>query len=94
MLADMKKALRINNTAYDGEIQDLIDEARQDLVVAGLSEAVVNNEIDVDPLVKRAIRTYVKANFGWDNPDATKLQNSYEMIKGHLSLSGDYDVIS
>jgi uncharacterized phage protein (predicted DNA packaging) len=94
MLADMKKALRINNTAYDEEIQDLIDEARQDLILAGLSETVVNNKTNVDPLIKRAIRTYVKANFGWDNPDTTKLQNSYEMLKGHLSLAGDYDAIS
>jgi uncharacterized phage protein (predicted DNA packaging) len=94
MLADMKRALRINNTAYDDEIIDLIDEARGDLILSGLSESVVNNETVVDPLIKRAIRTYVKANFGWDNPDSTKLQDSYEMLKGHLSLSGDYDAIS
>jgi uncharacterized phage protein (predicted DNA packaging) len=90
----MKKALRVNNTAYDVEIEDLIAEARQDLIVAGLSEEVVNNEVEIDPLIKRAIRTYVKANFGWDNPDAEKLQQSYEMLKGHLSLAGDYNAIS
>jgi uncharacterized phage protein (predicted DNA packaging) len=94
MLADMKKALRVNNTAYDVEIEDLIAEARQDLIVAGLSNEVVNNEVETDPLIKRAIRTYVKANFGWDNPDAEKLQQSYEMLKGHLSLAGDYNAIS
>jgi uncharacterized phage protein (predicted DNA packaging) len=94
MLSDMKKALRINNTAYDDEIEDLIEEARGDLILSGLSESVVNNQVDVDPLIKRAIRTYVKANFGWDNPDYARLQNSYEMLKGHLSLSGDYNAIS
>jgi uncharacterized phage protein (predicted DNA packaging) len=93
MLADMKKALRISNTAYDDEITDLIDEARQDLILSGLSETVVKNETEVDPLIKRAIRTYVKANFGWDNPDSEKLNHSYEMLKGHLSLAGDYDAI-
>jgi uncharacterized phage protein (predicted DNA packaging) len=94
LLTDMKKALRINNIAYDTEIEDLIAEARQDLIVAGLSNEVVNNEVEIDPLIKRAIRTYVKANFGWDNPDSEKLQQSYEMLKGHLSLAGDYNAIS
>jgi uncharacterized phage protein (predicted DNA packaging) len=90
----MKLALRISSDAYDTDVSDLIDEARRDLIVAGLSEEVVNDEVEIDPLIKRAIRTYVKANFGWDNPDAEKLQQSYEMLKGHLSLAGDYNAIS
>lgn len=48
-------------------------------------------EIEVlDPLIKRAITIYVKAHFGWNNPDAEKLQQSYAMIKGHLALSQEY----
>lgn len=91
MLADMKQALRISNTAYDDEVSDLIDEARHDLIMSGLSKEIVEKDVDPDPLIKRAIRTYVKANFGWDNPDAEKLQNAYEMLKSHLSLVGDYN---
>ncbi len=48
-------------------------------------------EIQVmDPLIKRAIIVYVKANFGWNNPDAEKLQQSYDMLKCHLALSQEY----
>lgn len=47
-----------------------------------------------DSLIKRAITLYVKANFGWDNPDAERLQESYVMLKQHLALSGDYNVMA
>lgn len=48
-------------------------------------------EIQVmDPLIKRAIIIYVKANFGWNNPDAERLQQSYNMLKIHLALSQEY----
>jgi len=85
LLEDIKQVLRISNTAYDIEIQDLIDTCKADLQLAGL--LVVD---DTDPLIKRAITVYVKANFGWDNPDSEKLQQSYEMLKNHLSMSTDY----
>lgn len=48
-------------------------------------------EIQVmDPLIKRAIIVYVKANFGWNNPDAEKLQQSFRMLETHLALSAEY----
>lgn len=90
ILNDIKTALRIsiNNTAFDSEIADLIAAARADLMFAGILPAKAND--DNDPLIKRAITVYVKANFGWNNPDAEKLQQSYAMIKGHLALSQEY----
>ena len=89
-ILDIKTALRIsiNNTAFDSEITDLIAAARGDLMLAGILPAKAND--DTDPLIKRAITVYVKANFGWNNPDAEKLQQSYAMIKGHLALSQEY----
>ena len=90
ILNDIKTALRIstNNTAFDSEITDLISAAKADLMLAGILPAKAND--DTDPLIKRAITVYVKANFGWNNPDAEKLQQSYAMIKGHLALSQEY----
>mgnify|MGYP000935172516 CR=1 FL=1 len=88
ILDDIKIALRISNTAYDSEIDDLISAARADLRLSGILESKVND--DIDPLIKRAITVYVKAHFGWNNPDAEKLQQSYAMIKGHLALSQEY----
>ena len=89
-ILDIKTALRIstNNTAFDSEIADLIDAARADLMLAGILPAKVND--DNDPLIKRAITVYVKANFGWNNPDAERLQQSYDMLKCHLALSQEY----
>jgi len=85
MLTKVKKALRISNAAFDDEIQDLIDGALSDLQLSG-----VVNVVKTDALIIRAVTTYCKANFGWDNPDAEKLQMSYEMLKRHLTLSGEY----
>jgi uncharacterized phage protein (predicted DNA packaging) len=88
MLADVKVSLRITNSAYDSEINDLIAAARQDLILSGVLPAKANS--DTDPLIKRAIVTYVKAHFGYDNPDAERLMMAYDRIKMHLTLAGDY----
>lgn len=85
MLEEIKKYLRISNTAYDAEITDLINAAKADLRLSG----VINID-ETDALIKRAVSTYVKANFGWNNPDVDKLQNSYNLLKGHLTLSAEY----
>ncbi|SFR15264.1 head-tail connector protein [Desulfoscipio geothermicus] len=89
LLDDVKKALRISEatTDFDGEIQDLIDAAKADL---GLSGVMSEKVIDTDPLIKRAVVTYCKANFGYDNPEAERFQRAYDLIKTHLSLSVDY----
>lgn len=88
LLSSVKTALRVTANAFDGEIQDLIDAAKADLIVSGVSTSKVNDE--TDSLIRRAVTIYCKANFGWNNPDAERLQKSYEMLKNHLSLAGDY----
>ena len=87
ILDDVKVALRIaaTNTAFDGEVDDLIDAAKNDLKLAGITE--VN---DTDALIKRAINTYCKAHYGYDNPDAERFLQSYLMLKMHLTLSTEY----
>lgn len=45
---------------------------------------------DTDPLIKRAIITYVKANFISDAKEAERFLASYNMLKNHLTLAGDY----
>jgi hypothetical protein len=87
LLDDIKPQLRIsaNNTDFDGEITDLINGAKVDLQQAGLYSID-----ETDALIKRAIILYCKANFGYDNPEAARFQECYEMLKNHLSLSSDY----
>ncbi|SFG10565.1 head-tail connector protein [Sporolactobacillus nakayamae] len=89
LLPDVKMALRISHTAMDSEIEGLIAAARGDLIRTGLLADMVNAET-VDPLIKQAITTYVKANFGLDNEDSDKYQRSYAMLRNDLSLSQDY----
>lgn len=88
MLEDARLWLRVSNTAYDVEIADLISSARSDLILSGVTATKAND--DMDALIKRAIQTYTKANFGWSNPDAERLQKSYEAIRNHISSSLDY----
>lgn len=97
MLEKMRKAVRVSNTAFDDELEDLIEAAKIDLKTSGVIKIESTNEIGEkvieDPLIKRAITIYVKANFGWDNPDAERLQELYTLLKQHLALSGDYNVM-
>jgi len=87
LLDDVKNVLRVSGNDLDIEVIDLIDAAKEDLKLSGILESRVT---EVDPLIKRAIIVYCKANFGWDNPEAERLQNSYDMLKAHLSSSTDY----
>ena len=86
MLEKVKLALRVSGNIFDLEIQDLIDAAKLDLKITGVVK--VN---DTDPLIQRAIIVYCKANFGYDNNEAERFQKSYDMLKQHLSLAGDYN---
>jgi hypothetical protein len=89
LIDDVKAALRISttDTGIVGEVTDLISAAQYDLSLSG-----VIADDTTDPLIKRAIITYCKANFGYNNPDADRFNASYTMLKAHLSMSGDYVV--
>jgi len=88
LLDDVKLALRITSSAFDKEVEDLINAARQDLILSGVSQNKAQDEND--PLIKRAITVYCKAHFGFDNPEAERFQQSYDMLKAHLTLSAEY----
>ncbi|PEE39388.1 head-tail connector protein [Bacillus pseudomycoides] len=88
MLDVVKKSLRISHSALDDEISDLIEAARHDLMLSGVSSEKAN--VDTDQLIKRAIITYVKANFIPDAKEAERFQLSYNMLRNHLTLAGDY----
>lgn len=88
MLQDIKDALRVSGTSLDTEIQDLIDAAKADLQLSGVSEAKVNDS--TDPLIKRAIIVYCRAHFDYDDKAADRLLQSYVMLKSHLTLTEEY----
>lgn len=86
MLNEVKTALRVSHNALDSEFNDLIDEARHDLMLSGISSIKATD--DTDPLIKRAIKLYCKANSS--DKDTEKYQMSYDSLKNHLTLAGDY----
>jgi len=62
MLEDVRKVLKLSTEALDGEIIDLINACEADLKLSGI------NLFDTDdPLIRRAVFTYVKANFGYED---------------------------
>lgn len=86
MMELVKGALRVTTDAPGiiSEIENLINAAKLDLELAGVKY------IEDDPLIQRAVIFYCKGHFGFDNPEAERFLRSYEMLKQHLSLSGDY----
>lgn len=80
LLSKVKVCVRLTSNAYDDELTDMIEAAKQDLAVAG-----VDPVDESDPLITRAIITYCKANFG--SPDAyDKLKAAYDEQKAQLSM--------
>ena len=84
MLERAKLALRIKTDAFDGEITDLIDAARADLKIAGIS--IIDEQ---DPLLIRAVITYCRANFGQPD-DYDRLKASYDEQKAQLQTATGY----
>ena len=86
-LSDIRLRVRSSVDKLDGEIKDLILAARADLVRGGLPARAADED---DPLVKQAISTYVKAEFGLDNDDADKYRASFRSQKIALSMASEY----
>lgn len=86
LIDDIKDLAGISGTDSDTEVNDLIDAAKKDLYSSGVSETVTYT----DSLFKRAISLYVKANFGYDNKEADRFEESYDKLKSKLTIAGDY----
>lgn len=85
-LDDVRLALRITTNAFDRELADLMSAAAADLGIAGVS-----NNCTGDPLVKRAVITYIKMHFG--EPDEyDRLKKSYDEQKAQLATATGYTV--
>lgn len=84
ILSAVKLAMRITTDAFDAELSDLIDAALADLSIAG----VTNNDT-ADPLVRRAVITYCRMNFGQPD-DYDRLRASYWEQKAQMSMATGY----
>lgn len=86
ILNDVKLALRIKNNAFDEEINDLIESAKLDLGLSGVTII-----LEEDQLIKQAIKLYCKANFGYSE-DSEKFAKAYEGLRTAICLGGEYNV--
>lgn len=84
MLDSVKVALRVTTDAFDDEINDLIDAAKLDMGLAGVTNTVVT-----DPLVKKAIITFCRVNFGQPD-DYDRLKASYDEQKAQMGMATGY----
>lgn len=92
LIDDVKAANRITTDDWGivGELEDLIEAAKMDLIITGVDPIKVETQNETDPLIKRAIVLYTKTHFGFENPDADRLQKIYEMLRDKLSMDIDY----
>ena len=84
MLQAVKLALRIVTDSFDAELTDLINAALVDLRLAGIS----NQDTD-DPLIRRAVITYCRLNFGQPD-DYDRLKKSYDEQKAQMGMATGY----
>lgn len=84
LIDDVKLACRVTTNVFDSELNRLIAAAKVDLNIAGV---VLPDP--PDDIVKTAICTYCRMNFG--NPDNyDKLKASYDEQKAQLSMATGY----
>jgi hypothetical protein len=94
LIDDVRSYLRIDasDTSFDVEIQDLIGAVQAELIDVGVDPTLVGAATDL--LIKKAITTYCKANFGYDTDNAEAFASSYEKLKIYLMNSSTYQVVS
>ena len=84
ILTAARMALRVTTTAFDDQINDLIDAALLDLEAAGITYADPN-----DALIRQAVVTYVRMHFGQPD-DFDRLKASYDEQKAQMSTRTGY----
>lgn len=84
ILDAVKMALRITTDAFDSELNDLIQAGLLDLGIAGVS-----NQDTADFLVRRAVITYCRLNFGQPD-DYDRLKKSYDEQKAQMAMATGY----
>ena len=86
-LDDIKTTLRIDGTANDGEVSDLIDACSLDLQIAGADPAKL---VESDALYKRAVILYCRMHFDYDKAAIEGYAEAYEKMKLAMSISSRY----
>lgn len=89
LLSDAKLRLRLHTDAFNDEISDLLNAAAADLIRHNAAQAEQFDSEELDPLIKRAVLTYVRAFFG-DPEDPERLKADYDDQKAMLMTTTGY----
>lgn len=90
LIADAKVAVRlISITDFDNEIGDLIEAAALELITQNAIQEAQLSTTTIDPLIKRAIITFVRAKFGTPE-DPERLKADYDEQKATLKMTSGY----
>ena len=91
LLDEVRTSLRVTSDLTDGEIQMWIDAAIEDMRRCGVRDELLDED-DLNPIAKSAMTCFVKAQYGYDNPEADRFMASYTaMLTGLLnSKSNEY----
>lgn len=91
LLDDVKVACRVTSTAFNGELTDLISSALADMGITDIRADLLMNTDSPEPLIKQAVLTYCKMNFGFQRDDYyERLKASYDEQKAQLLMSSAY----
>ena len=94
LLENVKSALRVttDDVGINAEIKMLVESAKMDLQMSGIrvKNTAEDGTVIYDDIIALAITLYCKAKFGFDNPEAERLYQSYRTLETHLSLSTEY----
>ena len=86
LISEVRSNIRINHHELDDEIKNLIETSIEDLITSGIASSYFAED-KLRPMLKTAIITYCKGNFGYDNPEAERFIASYELQKQKLAIS-------
>lgn len=91
LLDDVKVACRVTSTAFNGELTDLISSALADMGITDIKADLLVATATPEPLIKQAVITYCKMNFGFQRDDYyERLKASYDEQKAQLLMSSAY----
>ena len=90
LLDDVRVACRVATTTFDDELSDLIQAGFADIGITDVRSSLLTEQ-GCPPLIKRAILTYCKMNFGQvDDGFYDRLKESYDEQKAQLLMSSEY----
>lgn len=85
LIDDVRTCLRVTSPLTDSEVQMWIDAAIADMLRCGVKEELVD-EKNMAPLAKSAVTCFVKGQYGYDNDEASRFLDSYQvMLTGLLN---------